>query len=378
MRGNRGGAGFLLVGLLLSFPAGTPAQTLLWAGYGQNADDATGVATGESLTAGLGRFGPAAGLAGAVGVPLDPDASMRWGTVSAWFDRRATASPWGVAGGVSLFAFGDPVLDRTGAGSIAFLDGYHVLALAPAELRFRVGARHGLSAGAGNGVDGEDVGGTSQRLLGRAGTELGVRAGALDLRGELDHWRAEEGGYTQAGARIGLADRRFQAWAGVSRWFHEALSGTGWEVGARVPLARRFAVLVRGGVQGQEILFQVPPQRTWSVALQLRTGADPMVAALPASVIRDARRPVTLTLPAAALPGDPTGAAPPGVAGTFSGWQTIPMRRAGDFWEVELVLEPGVHEYSFVTAAGEWFVPQGTPGRKPDGFGGQVALLIVQ
>lgn len=360
---------------LLVLPAGGAGQTVLWGGYGQNADDATGLATGENVTAGLGHFGSRGGLAAALGLPVDPDASMRWGTLAGWFERRLAASPWGVAGGATLFAFSDPVLDRTGVGSVASLDAYHLLALGPTELRFRVGARHG--AHADGGATDDEAAGSSQRLLARAGTELALRTGPLDLRAEVDHWRAEEGGYTQAGARIGVVDRRIQAWAGASRWLDDALPGTGWEVGARIPLAGRLALIARGGVQPRDILFRVPPQRSWSVALQVTTGPDPMAAALPAPVVRDARHPVTLALPVDDIPGDPA-VAPPGVAGTFSGWKILPMRRVDGRWEVELAIEPGVHEYSFVTAAGQWFVPPGTPGRKPDGFGGHVAVLIVQ
>jgi hypothetical protein len=365
----------LLVALLL-VPSGAAAQTMLWAGYGQNTDQATGVDTGENLTAGLARFGSWTGFAASLGLPVDPDTSMRWGTVGGWFDRPGEVSPWGVAGSANIFIFGDPVLDRTGGGSMATLDGYRVVDLAQAELRLRVGARHGTDLGGAPDEDGSR--GFSQRLLGRVGTDLGVLTDAFSVRAEVDHWRAEEGGYTQVGARASLVDPRMQAWAGINRWLDDALPGTGWEVGARVPVVGRVAVMARGGVQAPDILFQVPPQRTWSVAIQVLLGAVPPLARVPGPAVHDARQPVTLTLPVDAVPGDPAVALPPSVAGTFSGWQPVPMRMEGDRWEAELVLQPGVHEYSFVTAGGEWFIPAGTPGRKPDGFGGHAAVLIVQ
>ena len=40
-------------------------------------------------------------------------------------------------------------------------------------------------------------------------------------------------------------------------------------------------------------------------------------------------------------------------------------------------LEPGVYRYSFRSESGEWFVPESTPGRRPDGMGGFVAVLVV-
>jgi hypothetical protein len=353
----------VLAVLLLAIPVAAEGQTVLLAGYGHNADDATGLETGEAVTLGLTHFRSATGLVAAVGLPLDPDASSRWGTIGGWFDHRPATSTWGITGAGTLFAFGDPILDRTGAGSVLSLDGYTIIGLDPAVVRLRLGARHGSF------MDGED---SSQRLLGRAGTEVGFGTGELELRAELDHWRAEEGGYTQAGARVAMANARFQAWAGVSRWLDDDLPGTGWDVGARVPLTERLALTARGGVQAEDILFQVPPQRSWSLGLQFRMGPEPLLPSLAVPVLIDRGESVTLTLPTDDLGN------PPAVAGTFSGWQTLPMQRVGDRWRLELVLEPGVHEYAFVTSEGEWFVPEGTPGRRPDGFGGFVAVLIVQ
>jgi hypothetical protein len=76
-----------------------------------------------------------------------------------------------------------------------------------------------------------------------------------------------------------------------------------------------------------------------------------------------------------AAPGE---GGPVRVAGTFSDWEPLPMLRDGDRWVLELRLEPGVYEYAFVDASDRWFVPEGTPGRKPDGFGGFVATLVVR
>ncbi|HEY8485417.1 MAG TPA: hypothetical protein VIL13_12465 [Longimicrobiales bacterium] len=39
---------------------------------------------------------------------------------------------------------------------------------------------------------------------------------------------------------------------------------------------------------------------------------------------------------------------------------------------------PGVYHYAFVTADGKWFVPESVPGRKDDGMGGHVAVLVVR
>jgi len=38
---------------------------------------------------------------------------------------------------------------------------------------------------------------------------------------------------------------------------------------------------------------------------------------------------------------------------------------------------PGVYHYTFRSATGEWFVPVSTAGRRDDGMGGFVAVLVV-
>ena len=79
------------------------------------------------------------------------------------------------------------------------------------------------------------------------------------------------------------------------------------------------------------------------------------------------------------LPSDGVGGveAPPSVAGEFSEWRPVAMSLDGDEWILDVPLQTGVYRFSFVTAAGEWFVPERYPGRIQDGFGGWVALLVV-
>jgi hypothetical protein len=72
--------------------------------------------------------------------------------------------------------------------------------------------------------------------------------------------------------------------------------------------------------------------------------------------------------------------APPGevsIAGDFNNWQPTPMQREGDNWVVRLPLAVGAYHYAFRSANGTWFVPSSTPGRRNDGMGGHVAVLLV-
>ncbi len=65
------------------------------------------------------------------------------------------------------------------------------------------------------------------------------------------------------------------------------------------------------------------------------------------------------------------------IAGDWNGWEPIALRRDGDRWTVELLLDPGIHRYSLVVDGTTWTVPQGVP-TEPDDFGGQVALLVAR
>jgi hypothetical protein len=84
---------------------------------------------------------------------------------------------------------------------------------------------------------------------------------------------------------------------------------------------------------------------------------------------RDGRAVISLSARSA------TGA--PAVAGDFTGWKPVPMRRDGSRWTYTAHLDPGVYHYSFVGEDGTWFVPESVPGRQSDGMGGYVAVLVV-
>ena len=69
---------------------------------------------------------------------------------------------------------------------------------------------------------------------------------------------------------------------------------------------------------------------------------------------------------------------PPSIAGDFNAWKPAPMERDGDRWVYTVAVTPGVYNYAFVDADGTWFVPEGLPGRKSDGMGGFVAVVVVR
>ena len=81
---------------------------------------------------------------------------------------------------------------------------------------------------------------------------------------------------------------------------------------------------------------------------------------------------IVIRLPTAEASGDALS-----IAGDFNGWKPAPMTREGGDWVLRLPLAPGVYKYSFRDAGGRWFVPASVPGRRDDGMGGHVAVLVV-
>lgn len=66
------------------------------------------------------------------------------------------------------------------------------------------------------------------------------------------------------------------------------------------------------------------------------------------------------------------------IAGDWNGWTPTPLRRiADDRWTATLPLHPGVYSYSLLADGARWVLPEGSSGL-PDGFGGQVGVLVVR
>ena len=77
------------------------------------------------------------------------------------------------------------------------------------------------------------------------------------------------------------------------------------------------------------------------------------------------------------LPVREAGTPPPSIAGDFTKWTLVRMKRHGDEWRFSVQLSGGVYRYAFRSADGEWFVPASFPNRTDDLMGGWVAVLVV-
>jgi len=121
--------------------------------------------------------------------------------------------------------------------------------------------------------------------------------------------------------------------------------------------------------EGRDPLYWNTRRRVWTIGLTQQLGSLPPALA-----------PVTRTQAGTVVVRMRVSDAPAGavsIAGDFNKWQAAPMQRDGAEWVARLPLASGVYNYAFRSAAGEWFVPASTPGRKDDGMGGHVAVLVV-
>jgi hypothetical protein len=186
----------------------------------------------------------------------------------------------------------------------------------------------------------------------------------------LRRFDAEEAGYTYAGLTAVLSQGRTSVWGSTGRWLKQDDVGTPWSLGASLRLHERVTLSAGASRDAFDPLYLHPPQESWSASLsyaltQRRTPAPPV----PAGYVNG-----QATIRLAATPQHNQLS----IAGDFNGWKPQPMKRTGDHWTCTVAVAPGVSNYAFVDERGAWFVPEKHPGRKDDGMGGHVAVLVVQ
>lgn len=350
----------ILAALAWAVPA--RGQSAITLGMGEAADAATGVATGNSLSLGFTTYAGPGGVALGLGLPADSAAGTRWGSGAAWADWPAIASGVGLTTSLTAFGYQDAVLQSDGAALAVRGEMYRDMAAGPIQLRVRGGGRAGtLSA--------ESVA-VRRGLLGVGGDATLSSANSV-LRVSADLWAAPEAVYPAVAGTGAVAWRGVVLHGRIDRWLHPDLPETGWSVGVEVPVAGRLSLVAQAVRPATDILFSSSPQHSWSVGGRYSFGAPPQS---------------DLAVPAFSEPGEavvmevvvPAESEPVHVAGSFSDWEPLAMTPRDGRWVLELRLEPGVYEYAFVDADGRWFVPEGTPGRKPDGFGGFVGMVVVR
>jgi len=194
----------------------------------------------------------------------------------------------------------------------------------------------------------------------------------LQLDGSLRHFRGgEEETYTRVGASAttvmgpAVVQGMLGHWVGGSEGVDPE-----WGVVVGVPVGGRGQVFGSVRRESFDPHYLMPPRTSWGVGVSLKVGRRPGPVPIAGPEVRRGGG-VMIRVPLR----DCT--APPMVAGDFTGWEPVPMKRQGTEWRYALRLPPGVYRFAFRRANGEWFVPESVPNRMDDGMGGWVAVLVV-
>lgn len=181
---------------------------------------------------------------------------------------------------------------------------------------------------------------------------------------------ADEGSYSYVGGTAISASGPFSVWGTLGSWLNQKQDNVAWAAGAALNVHRNASLNVSARHDGVDPLYRAAPQTSWNAGVTLHVGGKAIPAAPIPSKYENGR--ATLRLSANAVRGAVS------IAGDFNDWKPQPMQRSGSDWTIALPLKHGVYNFAFVNDKGEWFVPDKYPGRKDDGMGGQVAVLVVQ
>lgn len=262
--------------------------------------------------------------------------------------------------GAHAFMFRDATAEQMGKGGILEAIPFVSIPTGAARIELRGGWRGQSLA----------FGGTTQH---RGVFETGIRGvydAVVNLQGDVRWVRAAEGVFPFLGASIAYSGSSpVTVWGRTGKWVGNTLTNVSWGVGASVAMGSRSTVWISAQQEAPDPLYWNAERRSWAVGVtrQLTRQAAPIVptsSAEPGGVL--------IRLSAADAPAGGIS-----IAGSFNNWQPQPMQREGGEWIIRLPLAPGVYQYAFRSASGEWFVPASTPGRRDDGFGGQQAVLVV-
>jgi len=245
-----------------------------------------------------------------------------------------------------------------------------VVAFSAGALRLQ--ARSGISY---YGTSSHDA--RRDRVVGVSDAQLSFQpATGLALVPVLRHYAPhDEGDATFAGLSAIAATGPLKVSGSVGRWMKApAAMGadkSAWSAAGELKLAGRASMSATAQHDGVDPLYLSPALTSWSVGVSILIGARPKAPAVPVAA-RYENGVATIRLPSKLF------ASPPQVAGDFNNWTPVAMERDGETWRYSVAARPGVYNYAFVASDGTWYVPDGVPGRKDDGMGGHVAVLVVQ
>lgn len=344
------------------------------------------VAQGTATVAGGLSYGdPATAFRITTGIPVEQETPY-WGAIAAY--KRAALKRGEFTAGLDLTGNGYLFQDRTSSSettgglfgpfnSSSEKRNGHALAgqvmplvavdVGPLQLQARGGVSHYSASVAGQTKD-------RTVQLGDLGlTYMPSRSFVLTPVVRRFQPRDEDPS-TFAGLSAAIAMGRSSFWANGGQWLDvdtTSAARKSWGAGASFNVTDHAAINASARHDGFDPLYLNPAQTSWSVGMSLLIGghARKPVAPVPARYDDGV---ATIRLPVS------RASSAPSVAGDFNKWTPARMERAGKYWIYRAPLPKGVYNFSFVAADGTWFIPEDFPGRKDDGMGGHVAVLVIR
>jgi hypothetical protein len=211
----------------------------------------------------------------------------------------------------------------------------------------------------------------ASEVIRRGVLEAGTRATygqQVRVQGDVKWVHSPEGTFPFVGGTVVYGGAPLQVWAQSGKWLSDVLDDVTWGAGMGLAIGAQSTLWAAARQEAPDPLYWNAVRRTWSVGLTRQLGRSPRL--LRAAQIEPSG--VVIRLPIAEAPGDALF-----IGGDFNQWQPVPMKRDGNEWTIQLPLAKGAYHYAFRSARGEWFVPASVAGRRDDGFGGQVAVMVV-
>jgi hypothetical protein len=231
------------------------------------------------------------------------------------------------------------------------------------------GALHFEMRGGATGQRSELDGAGVTRILPTADARITLARLPIVVGGETRAWWHGPERHAYAGGSLHFTEGPIQLWGSAGRWISDGVPGVAWGAGARVGIGPVLELHVTARDNGFDPVYSARSERSLAAGMSVRFGrAAALRAPVPASY-SDGRAEVRI--PARSVEGRPS------IAGDFTGWKPVPMTLEGGRWIWRGALAPGSYHYAFVAADGTWFVPESVPGRRDDGMGGHVAVLVV-
>ena len=184
------------------------------------------------------------------------------------------------------------------------------------------------------------------------------------------YYALADSSYTYAGATAVLSNGPLSVWGTAGTWMNQGRQSLPWAAGASLRVHERAALNVSARNDVIDPLYGTPPQSSWNIGVSILLGGK-SAARAPVPAHYEGGTAI-IELAASQAKGIPN------IAGDFTSWKPVAMQRVGSKWIYRAAVRPGVYNFAFVGSNGEWFVPQNYPGRKDDGMGGTVAVVVVQ